>query len=196
MSTETIFQLVTIAIFLTGAIISVSFRIKAERQGGRMKTNEGSQLLVVLRLLALVAILPLLGYMINPQWVTWAQMPIPTWVRGLGAVVAALMIPLIVWMYRAIGSNVSPTQATRQNHQLVTSGPYRWIRHPLYTFGFTFVCGLTLLSALWWVAITMIPPMVILMLRTPIEEARLVEAFGDEYRNYMKRTGRFFPKVG
>ena len=195
MDIESIFRLTTGIIFFTTLLVGGYFRRKAEKEGGQMRSNEGSRLVIVLRTLGLIVILPLLGYLINPQWVAWAQMPLPIWLRGLGAVTAALMIPSIAWMFLSIGNNITATQSTRQNHQLVTNGPYQFIRHPLYTFGFIFVCGITCLSALWWLGVGMIPPMIILMLRTPIEEARLIEVFGDDYRNYMKRTGRFFPKL-
>jgi protein-S-isoprenylcysteine O-methyltransferase Ste14 len=98
-------------------------------------------------------------------------------------------------MFKSIGSNVTATQSTRQNHQLVTSGPYRYIRHPLYTFGFISATSIMLVSALWWIGAAMIVPFIILMWRTPIEEQRLIETFGDDYRNYMKRTARFIPKL-
>ena len=195
MDSETIFRVMTGILFFTTLLVGGYFRRKAEREGGAMRSNEGSRLVIVLRILGMIIILPLFGYLFAPEWVAWAQMPLPVWLRGAGAVTAALMIPLIAWMFLSIGSNITATQTTRQNHKLVTSGPYRWIRHPLYTFGFIFVCGITCLSALWWLGVGMIPPFIILMLRTSIEEQRLIEAFGDEYRNYMKRTGRFFPKI-
>ena len=56
------------------------------------------------------------------------------------------------------------------------------------------VC-LTLITSLWWLGVGMITPLFILLLRTSKEEARLIETFGDEYREYMKRTGRFFPRL-
>jgi hypothetical protein len=95
MDTETIFRLITfilLAVFLT---VGGYFRRKAEREGGQMRTTEGQGLVKILRLLGLIAILPLFGYLLNPGWVTWAQMPLPIWLRVSGAVTAALMIPLI-----------------------------------------------------------------------------------------------------
>ena len=195
MTTETIFRLVTFILLAVALSISLYFRRKADREGGQMKTSEGQRLVVVLRLLGLLTILPLFGYLINPDWVAWARFPVPEWIRWLAAVVAVALIPVVYWIFSTIGNNISPTQVTRQNHQLITHGPYRWVRHPLYTTGFILAMALVLITGLWWCAVWMILPLVILLLRTPIEEARLVETFGEEYREYMKRTGRFFPKL-
>jgi protein-S-isoprenylcysteine O-methyltransferase Ste14 len=69
------------------------------------------------------------------------------------------------------------------------------VRHPLYTVGFIFAICLTVITSLWWLAIGMGLPLILLLLRTSKEEARLIEAFGDEYEAYMKRTGRFLPRL-
>jgi protein-S-isoprenylcysteine O-methyltransferase Ste14 len=195
MNTETIFRLITFLVLLSAFVISGYFRRKAEREGGQMRTSEGRKLVVVLRLLGLLVILPLLGYLINPVWVSWAQFELPDAVRWAAALIAIAAIPVFYWIFASIGVNISPTQATRQNHKLVTHGPYRWVRHPLYSVGFVVAVALTLLTALWWLAAGMILPLLILLWRTSKEEAWLIETFGDEYRDYMKRTGRFFPKL-
>ena len=195
MNTETIFRLITFALLAAAVTMSGYFRSRADREGGRLKTNEGGKLVVVLRLLGLLTILPLLAYLINPDWVAWARFPLPDWIRWLAAAAAIGLLPVLYWVLRSIGNNISPTQATRQNHQLVTSGPYRYVRHPLYSAGFVMAVALVLLTGLWWCAVAMILPLSILLLRTPIEEARLIETFGDEYRAYMKRTGRFLPRL-
>lgn len=61
------------------------------------------------------------------------------------------------------------------------AGPYRWARHPLYTAGTTFFVSLSVLA--------------MLLVRLPKEEGRLIERFGDEYREYMQRTGCFLPRL-
>ena len=48
----------------------------------------------------------------------------------------------------------------------------------------------------WFIAVLGILAFVAMVIRTPKEEANLIEKFGDEYRDYMKRTGRFLPKLG
>jgi len=195
MNTETIFRLITFLLLIAASTIGGYFRRKADREGGQMRSTEGQRLVVVLRLLGLIVILPLFGYLVNPDWVAWARFPLPDPVRWAAAAVAVALLPVLYWVFVSIGNNISPTQATRVNHQLVTHGPYRWVRHPLYSAGFVMaVCG-TLITGLWWLAVTMLVPLTILFLRTSKEEARLIETFGNEYRDYMKRTGRFWPKL-
>jgi protein-S-isoprenylcysteine O-methyltransferase Ste14 len=175
--------------------ISATFRRRADREGGALQGENGLRLVVVLRLLSLLILLPLLGYLINPTWVSWARLDLPTWARWLGAAGALVAAPLAVWVLSSIGTNISPSHATRAGHQLVTHGPYRWVRHPLYSTGLLFCVSISLLTALWVLGVGMLIPLAVLLWRTPQEEARLVATFGDEYRAYMQRTGRFFPQL-
>lgn len=193
MNTETIFRLITLGLLVSAIGVSIYFRHKANREGGPMKTREGQGLVVVLRLLGLFILLPLFGYLINPAWVAWARLNLPDWARWMAVVVAFALLPLLYWVFASLGTNISPTQATRQRHQLVTHGPYRYVRHPLYSLGSLFVIAIMVITSLWWL-IGLVIPFVLLLWRTPIEEARLIETFGDEYRAYMQRTGRFLPK--
>ena len=195
MSNEITFRLITVLLLGAALSISIYFRSRAECEGGRMRTSEGQGLVVVLRLLGLLVLLPLFGYVINPDWVAWARFDLPNWARGLAALVAFATLPVFYWIFASIGNNISPTQATREHHQLVTHGPYRWVRHPLYSTGFIMAVCLTLITSLWWLGVGMITPLAILLLRTSAEEARLIETFGDEYREYMQRTGRFLPRL-
>ena len=194
MNGDTIFRVLTLTYLLAGFGISGYYRRKADQEGGDLDKSEGQGLLVFLRLFFLLVILPLFGYLINPDWVTWARLPLPLWLRWSGAVLGAAMVPFILWVFRSIGHGISPTQATREGHILVTQGPYRWIRHPLYTGGFVFYLSISMMTAMWWLAAGLLLGMIAIGLRTPREEQKLVEFFGDEYREYIKKTGRYFPK--
>jgi protein-S-isoprenylcysteine O-methyltransferase Ste14 len=103
---------------------------------------------------------------------------------------------LAYWVFTNLGNNVSPTVRTRRNAALVTSGPYRWVRHPLYMMGLIAYLGFALLSENWFIALMAVVGFFLLIIRTSSEEDRLVQKFGDEYRQYMNRTGRFLPKLG
>jgi protein-S-isoprenylcysteine O-methyltransferase Ste14 len=195
MNTELIFRLIAGFSLLIAFSTSVYFRHRAEREGGKLERPEGSALLVALRLLGLAAILPLLLYLIQPAWVAWARIDLPPWLRWVGVVGLGVMLPLLYWMFAALGASITPVAATRQNHQLVTNGPYRWIRHPLYTFGSLFFLSLTLVTGLWWMAALLAVGVAVLVWRTGSEERNLMEQFGEDYHQYMRRTGRFLPRV-
>jgi protein-S-isoprenylcysteine O-methyltransferase Ste14 len=195
MSEELVYRGLTLAILSLIFGISATFRRRADRKGGALQGENGLRLVVVLRLLSLLVLLPLLGYLINPAWVAWARLDLPTWARWLGAAGGILAVPLAYWVLSSIGTNISPSHATRAGHQLITDGPYRWVRHPLYSVGLLLCIALTLLTALWTLGVGMLIPLAILLWRTPQEEARLVATFGEAYRAYMRRTGRFFPRL-
>lgn len=193
---EPAFRLVTLLLLAAAFGISAYFRRKAGREGGELDKSEGQGLLILLRLLALLILLPVLLYLVQPAWVAWARLPLPDGLRWTAAGIAAAVVPAFFWLFASIGTNISPTQGTRTNHQLVTAGPYQYIRHPLYTFGLVFFLAIAVLTAVWTLAAGLLLVFPVLMWRTPREEARLIEAFGDDYRTYMQRTGRYFPRLG
>ncbi|MCL4869920.1 MAG: isoprenylcysteine carboxylmethyltransferase family protein [Anaerolineae bacterium] len=195
MNHETIFRLITILVVSIIFTISVSFRRRAEKQAGQLRSKEGQGAVRLVRLYVLLVWVVILAYLINPTWVQWAQMPLPIWVRSLGAGLVGLAIPLVYWVFVSLGLNISPTQSTRLGATLVTHGPYRWVRHPLYSVGCMAYLGLTLLTALWPILVGLIPALVFIIWRTPKEEARLIETFGEAYRTYMVRTGRYVPRL-
>jgi protein-S-isoprenylcysteine O-methyltransferase Ste14 len=192
---ETFFRILIAVIFIAIFSIAIPFRHRAEKQGGQLRSNEGQSIVRLMRLLSAIIWGFVLAYVINPDWVAGAQLPLPLWARGSGALLLVAALPLMYWVYISLGLNVSPTQSTREGATLVTHGPYRWIRHPLYTVGTMAYLGIGLVTALWPVLVGLLAPIIFLALRTPKEEARLIEIFGDGYRQYMARTGRYVPKL-
>ena len=81
-----------------------------------------------------------------------------------------------------------------ETHDLVTDGPYRWIRHPLYTAGLILLAGISLAAAnVFMMAFVVLIAGLILSVVIPKEEAALIERFGEAYRAYRRQTGRLFP---
>jgi protein-S-isoprenylcysteine O-methyltransferase Ste14 len=68
------------------------------------------------------------------------------------------------------------------------------VRHPFYTSFLVSIVAVGLVTANWFIALAGLLPWWLLVLRTRIEEEKLIERFGDEYRRYMERTGRFWPR--
>jgi protein-S-isoprenylcysteine O-methyltransferase Ste14 len=196
---ENVYRWMALVIFLAGTGVSMYYRRRADREAGDEKislTSEGLPLMLALRVGGVALWLGVFAYFINPAWMAWSQVELPVWLRLSGAALGILTDGLIYWVFSSLGNNVSPTVVTRSRHQLVTSGPYRWVRHPLYTVGFLSYIAFAILAANWYVAVLAVVALILLSLRVPAEEAALIARNGDAYRDYAKRTGRFLPRFG
>lgn len=150
-----------------------------------------ARMLVALPLLAMI-----LAYVVSPGVLAWASVSLPTGVR-IGAVLMGVMALLgSAWALSSIGSNISPTVLTREGQRLVEQGPYRWIRHPLYTSGTLLLISIGVVAQnlliLCWIALGLIPLLAVVI---PREERELVRRFGAEYEEYRDRTGAMLPKL-
>jgi protein-S-isoprenylcysteine O-methyltransferase Ste14 len=197
MNTENTYRIAAIGVFLIGAFISSYYRRKADRETGEKISPraEGLPIMIALRVTGLALWLAVFAYLINPAWLAWSQVDLPAWLRWLGLGLGVLADLFSYWVFSNLGNNVSPSVATRNAHQLVTSGPYQWVRHPLYSMGMIAYMGFALLAASWFIALMAVLVFVILMIRVPQEEAHLIEKFGEDYRSYMARTGAFLPRM-
>ena len=137
----------------------------------------------------------LIVYAVNPARMAWAAVPLPAWIRwtGFGVLIAANV--LLFWTLHTLGRNLTDTVVTRKEHTLVVRGPYRWVRHPFYCCVALVILSMSLIAANWFLMVTGPIALAMLVVRTPIEEAKLVERFGDDYRRYMARTNRFIPTL-
>jgi protein-S-isoprenylcysteine O-methyltransferase Ste14 len=194
---ENIFRILAAVILVAGMGISSYFRRKADRESGEKisRKTDGNTMMTIIRLGGLVLWLSPFVYLINPAWMEWSKIGLPDGVRWLGVALGVLCVTGIYWLFSSIGTGITPTSATRSQHKLVTSGPYRWVRHPLYTIGSSMFLAFGMTADNWFIALLGSLAFIAMAVRTPREEANLIEKFGDEYREYMQRTGRFLPKL-
>jgi protein-S-isoprenylcysteine O-methyltransferase Ste14 len=194
---ENIFRVLAAVILFTCISISGYFRRKADRDTGEKipRKVDGTALMTIIKVLGLVLWLTPLVYLLNPNWMAWSKIGLPDWIRWLGVAIGLLCVAMVYWLFSSIGSGISPASATRKQHTLVTSGPYRWVRHPLYTVGSSMFIAFGMMADNWFIAALGVLAFIAMASRTPKEEANLIEKFGDEYREYMKRTGRYLPKL-
>ncbi len=195
--TEHTFRISAFAILLTAMSISFYFRIKADKDTGEKisRKADGSIMMNFIRIGGLILWLSPFVYLINPAWMAWSKLGLPESIRWLGVGIGIVCVFGIYWLFSSIGSGITPTSATRSEHKLVTKGIYKYIRHPLYTFGSSLFIAFGMMADNWLIALLGVLAFIGMAIRTPKEEANLIEKFGDEYRDYMKRTGRFLPKL-
>ena len=190
------FRLLLLIGFVILLPIGVYHRLKSQATGERLdRSQEGAFILATLRPLGLLHWAGVIAYMIDPAWMAWSSVPLPAWVRWTGAALAPLGAGLIVWTFRALGPNLTDTVVTRRSHTLVTRGPYRFIRHPLYDAAAILTMAMSLLMANWFMLVTGVSAVILLAVRSRTEEDRLLARFGDSYRAYRSQTGRFLPKI-
>src|SRR5262245_50386695 len=194
---ENIFRILAAVVLFTGIGISVYFRRKADKDTGETVSRkvDGTLTMNFIRIGGLLLWFSPLIYLINPAWMIWSKVGLSEWVRWLGVGLGIPCVFGIYWLFNSIGSGITPTSATRKEHKLVVSGPYRWVRHPLYTVGSSMFVAFGIMADNWFIALLGILTFIGMAIRTPKEEANLIEKFGDEYREYMKRTGRYLPKL-
>ena len=195
---ENIFRILAAFILFTGMGISTYFRLKADKETGEKipRKVDGSAMMNIIKFGGLILWLSPIVYLVNPNLMNWSKIGLPESARWLGVGIGVFCAFGIYWLFSSIGSGISPTSATRKEHKLVTHGIYHWIRHPLYTIGSSFIISFGMMADNWFIAAFGVLAFTLMAVRTPKEEANLIEKFGDEYREYMKHTGRFLPKIG
>ena len=177
--------------------IAIYRRVRSQQTGESLdRWQEGPFILFTLRPLGIAAMLSVLAFVINPAWMTWSSVPLPAWLRWIGVVLGAIGGALLVWTLKHLGENLTDTVVTRQKHTMIMTGPYAYVRHPFYVSAALAFLANSLVMANWFVFVTGGLAFALLVLRCRTEEAKLIERFGDAYRDYMRRTGRFVPRVG
>lgn len=128
-------------------------------------------------------------------WIHEFNLPVDPLFRWSGVAVSAAGLVLLHWSHLALGRFFSLNLSFRDDHQLITSGPYRAIRHPVYAALILFFFGAAVTSANGVIIILASWFIVLFLLRIKREEQLLEQQFGDAYRSYKVTTGRLLPRL-
>ena len=194
MSDEIPFRIALSIIIVLLSSITLTFRRRARTPQEKICHDaEGWVRYIALQIAALILFVSNLAYLLFPPAVNWALIPIPNMLRWLGFLSAILSsVPMIATL-SFLGKNLTDTVVTKSDAFLVTSGPYRWVRHPYYSVTAIIMLSVTVLTANWLIGVGCIAVLTLLVIRTPLEEQKLVERFGTDYLNYKAKTGMFVP---
>ncbi len=191
------FRWLILAVLLSAVSVSAYHRARARRSGETIaRRREGPLFVTVRGLMALTLFGAIVLHVVRPEWMRWASLEVPAGVRWVGVALGLLTVPLVHWVLRTLGPNVSETVLTKERHELVTSGPYRWVRHPLYSTGLALFVALGVMAGSWLVLLaSVIAALLLRWLVIPREEQALLARFGDRYREYRQTTGRLLPRM-
>jgi protein-S-isoprenylcysteine O-methyltransferase Ste14 len=168
---------------------------KQRRKEAKSENRYGSQEKLILILLFISGFVTPLLYSVT-SWLDFANYSLPGWAGWLG-IVLILAALWIFWRgHYDLGLNWSPTLEIRPEHKLITNGIYGYIRHPMYASQWVWVIAQSLLLQNWLAGfLSVVVWTIFYSLRVPPEEKMMLDTFGDEYREYMTRTGAVFPKL-
>ena len=200
MTTESTFRIAFWVLFGGILVMRGYFSFRVRQAGERLMPDreaierEGRGMFAV-RVVAFLLMLALLAlYALNSPWIGALSISLPGWLRWVGFALGLVSLGLWTWAQASLGKEWSPQLQLREEHHLVTTGPYTRIRHPLYTAMIGYGTSLALVTANWIFVVLAVVMIAGLFARVPKEEQMMIKEFGEEYKAYMQRTGRFSPK--
>jgi protein-S-isoprenylcysteine O-methyltransferase Ste14 len=151
---------------------------------------------ILLAILIPYEVLGFAVYLLAPEWLAWGALPLLPWLRWAGLVPGVAGLGLFWWTHHSLGANFARSLQIRAGHSLVMSGPYRWVRHPMYAAFYLLHLAAFFLSANALLGVTWIAGLTLVLgVRVRREERMMLDAFGLAYRQYMAQTGRFPPRL-
>jgi protein-S-isoprenylcysteine O-methyltransferase Ste14 len=177
------------AVVAIWVVSEISVAIAKRSRGGSTRKDRGSLMLLWI----VITIAAFAGGTIASS-VPAGRMPRGAFWIGIALIVLGIIVRAIaiatLWRYFTVDVAIA------SGHELIERGMYRFIRHPSYTGSLLSFLGLGIAMRNWIsFAVVVIATFLALSYRVRVEEAALIEHFGDRYREYMKRTKRFIPGV-
>jgi protein-S-isoprenylcysteine O-methyltransferase Ste14 len=135
---------------------------------------------VLANLAALMVVIPIQGM--------GRFLPVSFWWMGAGLVVEAAGLGIAIWARRHLAEHWSGEITIKVGHRLIRSGPYKTIRHPIYTGILALYAGTTLVTGEWLALIGLGLAAVAYWRKIRLEEANLLAAFGSDYEAYRRES--------
>ena len=170
------------------AVLELGLRVRERAQGrGGAAADRATRVLVAVALAAAFTLAALTE--------SWARAPrIGGPHRTLGLIVIWLGLGIRFWAVAALGRAFRTTVEVDPGQAVISTGPYRWVRHPSYSGLLLIVGGFGLAAGNWLaLAVCVVLPLAALVRRISVEEAELTRVLGDRYRAYEAHTKRLIP---
>lgn len=191
---NSIFKIIYFILFLVTTIIRKIFTSK-NRKMDFVVNKKTTGDIILLFFDGIGMILPLV-YVFS-SWLDFADYYLPDWVGWIGVVFFMGAVLILYFSHANLGKNWTPVLGIQKEHTLVTTGIYKYIRHPMYAAHLLWAVAQILILHNWIAGFSFILVMVPhYLIRVGLEEKMMIGQFGDEYINYMEDTGRIFPKMG
>ena len=153
----------------------------------------GSRIVRAVLLLTVIAIVSL--HHIPLRWLYRHLWPADIWSFGIGAVVTVIGLGFAIWARQHLSSNWSSAVTIKQGHELIVTGPYARVRHPIYTGILTGFLGTAIALAEVRGFVGLVLMFFLFWAKLRIEEKWMRSEFGETYATYEQRTAALVPYV-
>ena len=192
---QTFFHIVFVSTFVAIVAIRGYYFRRARKASGEVQYDPDDWQPRLRRTVGFPFVMLLVAFATRPSLLNFAEFPLPVSAQWMGVILGLLVVLLIWWVQEALGDNFDIRLHVREGHTLVTHGPYRWVRHPMYTTIFIWGTSILLLTRNWLIGgLSLFFILIIVVTRVAKEEAAMLETFGEEYERYLAHTGRFLPR--
>ncbi len=157
------------------------------------RENAGSWILHMLPL-AIAAKL-LMGESTPWPFLQWEVLPYRPAFYWIGLALTFAGLAFTVWARFRLGTNWSGSVQVKTEHALVKTGPYRWVRHPIYTGLLAAFLGTAIALDQWRGLVAFVIVLLGLLYKLHLEERWMIETFGDAYRDYRKHSKALIPGI-
>jgi len=197
MNHKTIFR----AFFILAAIALTTIRLyyqsKTCQDKRKVDLQEGRISFITASIAALITVVFGLEYIFSPGFFGFAYLlDYPEWLRWIGAFLLGGGVSLLGISHHHLDRSFYSLVAVKEEQELIETGPYRWIRHPIYTaYLLNYIGGGLLSSNLVLTFVPFVMYAIMVSVRMGQEENILSQLFGERYEEYKGRTGRLMPKI-
>jgi len=122
-------------------------------------------------------------------------LPAIPWLMWLGAAMTFAGLAFAIWARLYLGKNWSGLVVVKQEHELIRTGPYRFVRHPIYSGILLALIGTALCKRNLWGFVGIALVWLGLWMKSRLEERFMVETFGAQYEEYRRTTGALLPRL-
>lgn len=164
-------------------------------RGKRTQQREGVSSRLSYTVLNVAAFWLMFAGDVKQQWLRTRLYALNPWVEALGIAITLAGLAFAIWARAYLGGNWSSAVTVKVGHQLVRSGPYRWVRHPIYSGMILAMLGTALVRHQVRGLIAVVLLYAGFKIKSKIEEQTMAATFGAEYAEYASTTGAIVPRL-
>ena len=195
MEEELMFRIIFVLTYAIFGSIRIYYRKQTLGRESEKEESLRDPQTIFLSIVILAYFATMFIYILLPDWIFWAHLELHIIIRWFGVALGVVSIGLLTWIHQTLGRQYAAKLEIQKEHALIEAGPYKKVRHPMYTVFISFSLAVALISSNLLILIFAILIAIPFHWIAQKEERMLTDQFGEDYLSYIDRTGRFLPPI-